>query len=108
MVEATALAGHARDAATQAGPAFLLVGGLLAIGGAAEQDGVFEWLGSLAGSLPGHGLVLLLGLLGMDCAVTAFLNLDTAVLFMTPVMVHAARRRGVDEAPFVYGSVLMA
>ena len=108
MLEATALAGHARDAAAQAGPAFLLVGGLLAIGGVAEQDGVFAWLGDLAGSLPGHGLVLLFGLLGMDCAVTAFLNLDTAVLFMTPVMVHAARRRGVGEAPFVYGSVLMA
>jgi arsenical pump membrane protein len=98
----------ARDAAAEAGPAFLLVGGLLAIGGVAQQDGVFEWLGGLAGSLPGHGLALLLGLLGMDCVVTAFLNLDTAVLFMTPVMAHAARRRGLGEAPFVYGSVLMA
>lgn len=44
-------------------------------------------------------------LLGMDCVVIAFRNLDTAVLVMTPVMVHAARRRGLGEAPFVYGSI---
>lgn len=92
----------------QAGPAFLLVGGLLAIGAVAEEDGVFAWLGGLAGRLPGHGMVLLCGLLAADAAVTATLNLDTAVLFLTPVMVHAARTRGLGEAPFLYGAVLMA
>jgi arsenical pump membrane protein len=36
------------------------------------------------------------------------LNLDTAVVFMTPVLLHAARRRGVPDAPFLYGAVFMA
>jgi arsenical pump membrane protein len=40
--------------------------------------------------------------------VTAILNLDTSVVFLTPVLVHAARRRGLDERPFLYGSVFMA
>jgi arsenical pump membrane protein len=36
------------------------------------------------------------------------LNLDTAVVFMTPVLLHAARARGLGEAPFLYGAVFMA
>jgi arsenical pump membrane protein len=50
----------------------------------------------------------LIVLLGLVAAVTAVLNLDTAAVFLTPVLVHAARRRGVDERPFLYGSVFMA
>jgi len=36
------------------------------------------------------------------------LNLDTAVVFLTPVLLHAARGRGVPEEPFLYGAVFMA
>src|SRR5262249_48745111 len=31
-----------------------------------------------------------------------------AVVFLTPVLLHAARRRGLDEEPFLYGAVFMA
>jgi arsenical pump membrane protein len=51
---------------------------------------------------------LLVGLLALVATVTAVLNLDTAVLFLTPVLVHAARHRGLDELPFLYGAVFMA
>jgi arsenical pump membrane protein len=47
-------------------------------------------------------------LLAVEAAVTAVLNLDTAVVFMTPVLLHAARARGVAEEPFLYGAVFMA
>ena len=40
--------------------------------------------------------------------VTAVLNLDTAVVFLTPVLVFAARRRRVGVEPFLYGCVFMA
>lgn len=40
--------------------------------------------------------------------VTAVLNLDTAVVFLTPVLVHAARARGVEEEAFLYGTMYMA
>ena len=41
-------------------------------------------------------------------AVTVALNLDTAVVFLTPVLVLAARARRIDERPFVYGAVFMS
>ena len=40
--------------------------------------------------------------------VTAILNLDTSVFFLTPVLLHLARERGVDETPFLYGVVFMS
>ena len=36
------------------------------------------------------------------------LNLDTAVVFMTPVLLHAARQRGLAEGAFLYGAVFIA
>lgn len=100
---------HAIVAATnQAWPPFVLVAGLLLIGCAAAEDGLFEAAGArLAHSQLGvRGL--LVALLGVVAAVTAVLNLDTSVVFLTPVLVHAARGRGIDERPFLYGSVFMA
>jgi arsenical pump membrane protein len=95
-------------AANQAWPPFVLVAGLLLIGAAAAEDGLFEAMGArLARSrLGARGL--LVALLGLVAAVTAVLNLDTAVVFLTPVLVYAARGRGLDERPFLYGSVFMA
>ena len=40
--------------------------------------------------------------------VTAVLNLDTSVFFLTPVLLHLARSRGIDESPFLYGAVYMS
>ena len=40
--------------------------------------------------------------------VTAVLNLDTAVVFLTPVLIQSAKARGLDERAFVYGTVLMS
>ncbi|HKD95932.1 MAG TPA: SLC13 family permease [Gaiellaceae bacterium] len=51
---------------------------------------------------------LLVALLGLVAGVTAVLNLDTAVVFLTAVLVYAARGREVDERPLLYGSVFMA
>lgn len=94
--------------AAQAWPPFVLVAGLLLIGAVADAEGLFEALGARLAQLPLGGRGLLVALLGLVAAVTAVLNLDTAVLFLTPVLVHAARRRGVAETPFLYGSVFMA
>jgi len=98
----------ARGAASQAWPPFVLVAGLLVIGALASRDGLFEWAGALAACVPGGGAVLLVLLLALDAVVTVVLNLDTAVVFLTPILLHAARRRGLGETPFLYGSVFMA
>jgi arsenical pump membrane protein len=98
----------AAEALGQAWPPFALVAGLLLIGAAAGAEGLFAAAGSAAARLPGGGAALLAGSLALVAAVTAVLNLDTAVVFLTPVLLHLARERGLDEEPFLYGAVLMA
>src|ERR1051326_5805303 len=94
--------------AGQAWPPFVLVAGLLLIGAVAADDGLFEALGARLARTRLGPRSLLLALLALVAVVTAILNLDTSVVFLTPVLVHAARPRGLDERPFLYGSVFMA
>jgi arsenical pump membrane protein len=86
----------------------VLVTGLLLIGAVVEADGLFEALGTRIERIGGGPVVLLATLLGLDAVVTAILNLDTAAVFVTPIMIHAARQRDTDERPFLYGALFMA
>jgi arsenical pump membrane protein len=95
-------------AVEQTWPPFLLVTGLLLVGAVANADGLFEALGARLAQAPLPPRTLLVTLLALVAVVTAVLNLDTSVVFLTPVLVHAARRRGLNEQPFLYGSVFMA
>lgn len=108
VIVAVALDAQSRAAATQAWPAFVLVTGLLLVGLVADEDGLFEWA---AAQLVRVHLtpVALFGasLLGI-AVVTALLNLDTSVVFLTPLLVYVARRAGISEEPFLYASVFMA
>src|SRR5918911_817437 len=94
--------------ASQAWPPFVLVAGLLLIGTVAADDGLFEALGARLARTRLGGSRLLLALLALVAVVSALLNLDTSVVFLTPVLVHAARQRRLDERPFLYGAVYMA
>jgi len=107
-VLAFALDGRARDAADQAQGPFLLVAGLLLLGLVADGDGVFAWASARLLGVTTHPRRLLCVALALVAVVTALLNLDTAVVFLTPILIGAARGAGVDEEPFLYGSVLMA
>jgi arsenical pump membrane protein len=95
-------------AASQAWPAFALVTGLLLVGVVAERDGLFAAAGARLSRLPLGPRALLVASLAVVALVTAVLNLDTSVFFLTPVLLHLARHRGVDEAPFLYGTVFMS
>src|ERR687887_2853699 len=94
--------------AAQSWPPFLLVAGLLLIGAVAADEGLFEALGARLARTRLGARSLLLALLALVAIVTAVLNLDTSVVFLTPVLVHAARQRRLNERPFLYGSVFMA
>jgi len=98
----------ARRAADQAWPAFVLVTGLLLVGVVAHHDGVFEWAAEALVGLPGSGVTLTAGALGLVAVVTALLNLDTSVVFLTPVLILGARRRAMDERTLLYGAVFMS
>jgi arsenical pump membrane protein len=99
---------RAGAAATQDWPPFVLVTGLLLVGIVARDEGLFSAIGSrLATIAPGARSLFVGGCIAV-ALVTAVLNLDTAVVFLTPVLLHAARSRGVRTEPLLYGSLLLA
>ena len=92
----------------QVWPPFALIAGLLMMGRVAASDGLFESVGARLARIPGGGVVMFAALMALVAIVTAVLNLDTSVVFLTPVLIHAARERGVKENAFLYGAIFMS
>jgi arsenical pump membrane protein len=99
---------HARSAAAQDWPPFVLVAGLLLVGLVADGDGLFAAGGHALARLSPNGLILYAGTAVLVVTVTTLLNLDTSVTFLTPVLVYAARSRGEGEAPLLYACLLLS
>ncbi len=99
---------HARAAAAQDWPPFVLVAGLLLVGLVAEGDRLFSAGGHALARLAPNGVLLYAGTAALVVTVTALLNLDTSVTFLTPVLVYAARSRGEGEAPLLFGCLLLS
>lgn len=95
-------------AAQQTWSPFVLVSGLLLIGLVANQDGVFAAIAGFLASVIRGGLALFVSAMALVAVVTALLNLDTSVAFLTPVLVMVARLRQAGEARFLYGCVFMS
>ena len=85
---------HARAAAAQDWPPFVLVAGLLLVGLVADGDRLFAAGGHVLARLAPNGVLLYVGTVLLVLTVTTLLNLDTSVTFLTPVLVYAARSRG--------------
>jgi arsenical pump membrane protein len=100
--------GFAREAATQDWTPFVLILGLLLIGEAAEDDGVFRTVGSRLARSARNGVVLYAGVVLLIVSVTATLNLDTSVVFLTPILIATGRSRGRIEAPLLYGCLFLS
>jgi arsenical pump membrane protein len=101
-------AAHLRAALGQSWPPFVLVAGLLLLGQLADRDGLFDAAASRLVRVPGGAVASLLACLGLVALVTALLNLDTPVVFLTPVLLGVAERRRLSPAPFLYGAIFMA
>jgi arsenical pump membrane protein len=99
---------NARMAAAQDWSPFVLVAGLLLIGLVADEDGLFAAAGHRLARSARNGSVLFIGAAVVIAAVTAVLNLDTSVAFLTPVLVYAAWSRGEPAAPLLYASLLLS
>lgn len=87
---------------------FVLVAGLLLIGDVAAGEGLFTRVGSWCARAPGGARTSFVVTMAAVALVTAVLNLDTSVVFMTPVALQAARARSADQRAFLYGTVLMS
>jgi len=99
---------EARSAASQVWSPFVLVAGLLLVGLVADQDGLFAAVGRRLARAAPNGLALFAGAAVLVVTVTAALNLDTSVVFLTPVLVYAARSRGQGEVPLLVGCLLLS
>jgi arsenical pump membrane protein len=109
LVAATvAQPGDTRAAASQDWSPFVLVTGLLLIGLVADDDGLFATVGHYLARAAPNGSILFLGATLLIGLVTAVLNLDTSVAFLTPVLVYTARSRGQGEAALLYGCLLLS
>ncbi len=95
-------------AAGQDWPPFVLVSGLLMVGLVSETDGLFLAAGQQLARRARNGVLLYAGAVALIAVVTAVLNLDTSVAFLTPVFVYTARSRGEGEAPLLYACILLA
>jgi arsenical pump membrane protein len=98
----------AGGAARQDWPPFVLVTGLLLIGMVANDDGLFAAAGERLARIARSGGALFFGTVVLVGTVTALLNLDTSVAFLTPVVIYSARSRGGGEAPLLYGCLLLS
>jgi arsenical pump membrane protein len=98
----------ARAAAAQDWPPFVLVSGLLLVGLVAEEDGLFAAAGAWFAALASNGVLLYGGAVVLVAGVTAVLNLDTSVAFLTPVLVYTARQRGQGEVALLYACLLLS
>jgi len=98
----------ARAAASQDWSPFVLVTGLLLVGWVAEHDGLFAFIGGRIARVSKSGAGLFVSATLLVAVVTALLNLDTSVAFLTPVFVYTARSRGTAERPLLYGVLLLS
>ena len=98
----------ARSAASQDWSPFVLVAGLLLIGLIADHDRPFSAAGDRLARFASSGAVLYLGAVVLVAVVTALLNLDTSVAFLTPVLVYTGRRHDSGEAALLYGCLLLS
>jgi arsenical pump membrane protein len=98
----------AAASASQDYPAFALVAGLLLIGLVADDEGLFSAAGDWLARAAPNGVALFAGAVIMIAAVTATLNLDTSVAFLTPVLVYAGRSRGGGSGALLYGCLMLS
>ncbi|MGH9081586.1 MAG: SLC13 family permease, partial [Acidimicrobiales bacterium] len=97
-----------RSAAAQVWSPFVLVAGLLLVGQVADDDGLFAAVGYWLAAHASNGAVLFGGAAVIIAVVTALLNLDTSVVFLTPVLVHAARSRDREPASMLVACLLLS
>ena len=98
---------YARASALQDYPAFVLVAGLLLIGLVADDEGLFAAAGDRLARIARRPVWLFCGAAILIGLVTATLNLDTSVAFLTPVLIYAGRSRAGGEA-MLYGCLMLS
>jgi arsenical pump membrane protein len=91
------------------GPTVAFLATILIFGHLCAEDGVFDYLGQVAGQASRGDPRRLLGLVVLIAAlVTAVLTLDATVVLLTPVVLATTARLGVPGRPHVYACTRLA
>jgi arsenical pump membrane protein len=103
---------EAAAAAAQDWPPFVLVTGLLLVGVVADDDGIFAGAGRWFERTSRRPATRFLWAMTAVVVVTAVLNLDTAVAFLTPVLAYTGLRSSAgasaSSGALLYGCILLA
>lgn len=111
LVVAVGLVSWQRALATihQLTPTVLFLAAILAFGQLCAAEGVFDYLGALAGRVSGGRPGRLLALtVALAAGVTVVLTLDATVVLLTPVVVRTVRRLNVEPRPHLFACVHLA
>jgi arsenical pump membrane protein len=102
-------AGQAGAALRAIGPTVGFLAAILVFGHLCAGEGVFEYLGRLAGrAARGRPQRLLALVVVLAAAVTVTLTLDATVVLLTPIVLATTRRRAVPPRPVAYACVRLA
>lgn len=88
---------------------YLFLAGMMLLSEAAREQGVFDWISSVAvthARRSGSRLFLLLYLAGV--CVTATLSNDATAVVLTPAILAAVRRAKIDPLPFLFACAMVA
>lgn len=94
---------------TETGSVLAFLAGMLVIGFAADQAGVFAWLAHhIARMSRGSGRRLFVGIYAAGVFVTVWFSLDTTAVILAPIVYTLVRSLGVPALPFVMGTTYVA
>jgi arsenical pump membrane protein len=88
---------------------YLFLAGMMLLSEIARENGVFDWIASVAvhhASNSGRRLFLLLYLSGV--AVTICLSNDATAIVLTPAVLASVRRARIDPLPFLFACAMIA
>ncbi|MFT9058330.1 SLC13 family permease [Bifidobacterium aquikefiri] len=86
-------------------PTVLFLGFCLSFAQLCEKEKLFEYLGDFIGRQSrGNSKVLFVLVFALSAVVTSVLSLDATVLLLTPIVLQAASRLGIDHRPFAYAT----
>ena len=101
--------GLARRAVAQGSDVYLFLIGMMLLSELAREHGVFDWLASAAvREARGSSLRLFTLLYGLGMLVTVFLSNDATAVVLTPAVLAAVRRAGVEPLPGLFACALIA
>jgi arsenical pump membrane protein len=97
------------DLTTRVGPILVFLVAITVVAEIADAAGVFDVAGHWAARVGrGHTWLLWLLIVGLSCALTIVLSLDTTAVLLTPVVISVARQMRLNPLPFAMTTVWLA